>query len=175
MLKFKKKNCEIPPVNGEVLGEVFETGEQEKQEVLGEASETGEEEKQEELENAEGESVRGGVSEEFRVEAAAFAKGREISAESMEEGIGKLEEIGSAWRDGSLTVEMLETVIRGLDYQRAVTAAYAEGELKGRNNQIEEKYMKAADSDGLPHPAGTGSATRSGKRFSSIFDLAREA
>lgn len=116
-----------------------------------------------------------GVTPGFREEAESFAKGKELPSERLEEGIGMLKNIGEAWREGELTVELLDVVLRGLDYDKALGKAFAEGELKGRNTQIEEEYMRPEDSDGLPHPQGKGNAGRSAHRVASIFDLARDA
>lgn len=116
-----------------------------------------------------------GVTRGFRQEAESFAKGKELPAERLESGIEMLKKIGEAWRTGELTVELLDVALRGIDYDDAVAKAFADGELKGRNTQIEEKYMRPEDSDGLPHPSGKGSANRSARRVASIFDLARDA
>lgn len=116
-----------------------------------------------------------GVTRGFRQEAESFAKGKELPAERLEAGIEMLKKIGEAWRTGELTVELLDVALRGIDYDDAVAKAFADGELKGRNTQIEEKYMRPEDSDGLPHPSGKGSASRSARRVASIFDLARDA
>lgn len=73
-----------------------------------------------------------------------------------------------------MPVELLALVAKGLEYDRAVAAALAEGELKGRNVKIAECFMKP-DSDGLPHLGSQGSLKGVQSRTSSIFDLARGA
>lgn len=63
-------------------------------------------------------------------------------------------------------------------YEEGKAAGYEEGfkagEIKGRNARIEELLSERNDSDGLPHPGGSGSATAR-RRPASIFDLARDA
>lgn len=73
-----------------------------------------------------------------------------------------------------MPVELLALVAKGLEYDNAVAAALAEGELKGRNVKIAECFMKP-DSDGLPHLGSQGSLKGVQSRTSSIFDLARGA
>jgi len=188
MLRIRKKKEEEPepPVGGEALLEIAPEadGITIDESVGNITDETGESEidvsPEGVKEDTQGEAVDmvapvSGVTSEFESEAEAFAKGREISGERLEEGVSCLDKIGKAWREGALTVEMLEVVIRGLDYERAVAQARSEGELEGRNAQIEEKYMRPADSDGLPHFSGKGNVGRSSRRTSSIFDLARDA
>lgn len=79
-----------------------------------------------------------------------------------------LSEIG-AGRLGEETVMMLAM---GLDSERAVAAASAAGEIRGRNTAIEEHLLTRDDSDGVPHP---GSGAGCSARPTSIFDLARGA
>lgn len=86
-----------------------------------------------------------------------------------------MQRTGEAWRDGALTVDLLETVIKGLGFDAAVANAFAEGELQGRNTRIAEEFMKPEDSDGLPHLSGRGNIGSGRKKVSSIFDLARSA
>ena len=126
-------------------------------------------------ENAEVEKTEPGFSPEFEIEARSFAKGRQYPDAQLEEGLSLMREIGMAWIDSALTVEMLEVLIRGLDYERAVAQAAEEGEIRGRNIQIDEKYMRPDDSDGLPHLPGKGNVGRGSRGVSSIFDLARDA
>lgn len=111
----------------------------------------------------------------FRELAQAFAIGRGLPAEELEEALAVMKRLGEAWTAGKPTVEMLELTVKGLDYDRAVSKAIADGELRGRNMQIEQRYMKPDESDGLPHPSGRGGGKRDAVRMASIFDLARNA
>lgn len=112
---------------------------------------------------------------QFRELAQAFAIGRGLPAEELEEALAAMKRLGEAWTAGKPTVEMLELTVKGLDYDRAVSKAIADGELRGRNMQIEQRYMKPVESDGLPHPSGRGGGKRDAGRMASIFDLARNA
>lgn len=114
----------------------------------------------------------GNFNESFLSEAKAYAKGKQIGNDQLDSALAFLNTIRKA---GECDIEMLECIIHGLDYSRAVSAAYNEGELQGRNTQIEEKYMRPQQSDGMPHPGGNGAANRSSRKTSSIFDLARSA
>ncbi len=171
---------EIPPLNAERLIDESDTvvpdeeNEPENDAVEENAAVEIKEEKGERGETAK-EEIQEGMTPEFRLIAESFAKGKGLPAERLEQGMEMLEKFGKAWRNGNMTVELLEVALRGLDYERAVAQAYSEGELKGRNTQIEEKYMRPEDSDGLPHPSGHGNSGRSARRVSSIFDLARDA
>lgn len=116
-----------------------------------------------------------GITAEFQMEAESFAKGGDVNPERLEEALSFMQKTGEAWRDGALTVELLETVIKGLDFDAAVAKAFADGELQGRNTRIAEEFMKPEDSDGLPHLSGLGNIGSGRKKVSSIFDLARSA
>lgn len=122
----------------------------------------------------ESEEVPCGITDEFRIASEAFAKGKGLELTDVEKGINLLQEIGEGWRDGELTVEMLEIALRGLQFERAVAEAREAGEIAGRNLQIDEKYMHPVESDGIPHLGGSN-ARRSAERIASIFDLARNA
>lgn len=75
--------------------------------------------------------------------------------------------------DGLQTGELLDTLWRGLDYERAVEEARIAGEVEGRNATIDELEAEERGSDGVPHP-GTGCSPRAVKA-QSIFDLAAAA
>ena len=122
----------------------------------------------------ESEEVPCGITDEFRIASEAFAKGKGLDLTDVEKGINLLQEIGEGWRDGELTVEILEIALRGLQFERAVAEAREAGEIAGRNLQIDEKYMHPVESDGIPHLGGSN-ARRSAERIASIFDLARNA
>ena len=123
---------------------------------------------------SENEEVPCGITDEFRIASEAFAKGKGLELTDVEKGINLLQEIGEGWRDGELTVEMLEIALRGLQFERAVAEAREAGEIAGRNLQIDEKYMHPVESDGIPHLGGSN-ARRSAEKIASIFDLARNA
>lgn len=74
--------------------------------------------------------------------------------------------------NGDYDEAMFGVIAKGSDYDRAVSEAEAEGEVKGRNARIDEIFARPED-DGLPHlPSGPSEYER---REPSIFDLARGA
>lgn len=114
------------------------------------------------------------AEERFMTLAQTFAKERNIEDSDLEAGIKVLKDIRDGWVSGELTADMLALVMRGLEYDKAVKEAREAGEIAGRNTQIEEKYMRPIESDGLPHLAGSN-VRKNSTRISSIFDLARQS
>lgn len=114
------------------------------------------------------------VEEKFVTLAQTFAKERSIGDTDLEAGIKALKDIRDGWMSGELTTDMLALVMRGLEYDKAVKEAREAGEIAGRNTQIEEKYMRPIESDGLPHLAGSN-VRKNSARISSIFDLAKQS
>ena len=84
-----------------------------------------------------------------------------------------LETIAGEYAKGELSESAIEALLNAADYKRAVSAADAAGELRGRNAAIEAQLLEDDDSDGLPHP-GTGHPGAKPKN-KTIFDLARGA
>lgn len=120
------------------------------------------------------ESVNPDPEETFVKKAIAFSEEKGINRSDIEEGLRVLREIRDGWSNGSLTTDMLTLVMKGLEYDVAVKAAREEGEIEGRNKQIDEKYMHPVESDGVPHLVNRYKTVNS-SRISSIFDLARKA
>lgn len=85
-----------------------------------------------------------------------------------------VEMIQNAVNEGAVDESLFDILMKGVDYDRAVTAAAEAGELKGRNARIEELMAEEDESDGVPHP-GTGSGRLGNRRVPSIFELARNA
>lgn len=186
--KFKKKNSEerieenvknvdeigeitIPDTyvdNGEFAVEVDDKAKEE-------ASSEDAEVSSEEAENSDEIEDPFGETSSYMNEVRAFALGRGIPEDKMQAGVKMLQEIGRTLAAGIPTVRAFEIVAQGMDFERAVDQAYADGELAGRNARIEMEYMGDPGSDGLPHLASTGGAGKKQNRMSSIFDLAREA
>lgn len=75
---------------------------------------------------------------------------------------------------GNYDEAMFDIIAKGADYDRAVAAAEADGEIKGRNTGIEQFLDPAGLSDGLPHPGACG-GSRVNRDEPSIFDLAQDA
>ncbi len=158
---------EETPLGREMLEPVVEKEE--------DTAENADETEQVETEGEAQEDRSCGITVEFQMAAESFAKGGGVDPERLEEALAFMQRTGEAWRDGALTVDLLETVIKGLGFDAAVANAFAEGELQGRNTRIAEEFMKPEDSDGLPHLSGRGNIGSGRKKVSSIFDLARSA
>lgn len=76
----------------------------------------------------------------------------------------------SAAREDCTDQSLFDILHRGVDYDRAVSEAAAQGEIRGRNARIEELIKE--ETDGVPHPQGAGFNPM---KAQSIFDLARGA
>lgn len=111
----------------------------------------------------------------FVTEARAYAQGKSINEDRLQEALDFITNLRDMETKESPTLEILETVLNGLDYQRAVAEARITGELEGRNKQIEAEYMRPELTDGLPHLGKGGSATKKNRSVASIFDLAKSA
>ena len=85
-----------------------------------------------------------------------------------------LAEIAGELESGEISEATLTLLLRGIDYEKDLAHAAAEGEIRGRNETIREDMLMEEESDGLPHP-GTGHGAISGHRPGNIFDLARGA
>lgn len=177
IFKRKDENPE-PPINAETLvevdmvepAEIAVTPEIETSDIaeIAEAVEKPEE-------TAEPEINSFGITDEFRAEALAFAHGRNIADDQLDIALTMIDDIGKGWGEGGLSLGMLEVIVNGLNFEHAVERARMEGEIAGRNSQIEELFMKQEDSDGLPHLSGKGNIGRSAGSASSIFELARSS
>lgn len=111
----------------------------------------------------------------FYTAAEAYAKGKGVENEQFQEALGIIECLRKLGKDDTPTLDQLEILLRGLDFERAIAEAKKSGELEGRNKQIEDVYMSPEESDGMPHLGSTGSARKSSRGINSIFDLAKKA
>lgn len=93
----------------------------------------------------------------------------EIEKEALLEAAGIL---ADAFETGEFTDALYDLLYRAATYEGAVEAARKAGELAGRNAGIEELLDSNFDSDGLPHPGATQTAS---PLAPSIFRLARDA
>lgn len=92
-----------------------------------------------------------------------------------------IDKIGTAWiqivREGVLGILSPETatlIADAIYHDKDVASAKEEGNIAGRNAQIDMKLRRAAQSDGVSNLAGRN-ASQSPQKPQSIFDLAREA
>ena len=61
---------------------------------------------------------------------------------------------------GKFSDETIRLIGKGLGYDMAVSEAYEEGTVKGKNEKIEERLRKKEASDGTPHLGGGGGTSR---------------
>lgn len=157
----------------EVAEEAQEEPEAPEESEENEAQEADQEEQSEPEEAAEEEE--GQTVEYAETVATVLGKLPEASDRSPEFGerlTGIVERLLSEIAEGRLGEETVMMLAMGLDSERAVAAASAAGEIRGRNTAIEEHLLTRDDSDGVPHP---GSGAGCSARPTSIFDLARGA
>lgn len=112
---------EETPLGREMLEPVVEKEE--------DTAENADETEQVETEGEAQEDRSCGITVEFQMAAESFAKGGGVDPERLEEALAFMQKTGEAWRDGALTVDLLESVIKGLGFDAAVANAFAEGEL----------------------------------------------
>lgn len=116
-----------------------------------------------------------GFSIEMLTGIKEYAAKENIPDETKEKVIEIIREIGESWENGGLTLDHFMEILKCVEYDDKIVKAFADGELKGRNEQIEEKYMHPEESDGLPHPFGGSSIAGNRREITTIFDLARNA
>lgn len=80
-----------------------------------------------------------------------------------------LAEIALGAMRGKISRQILEALLRAINYELAVDEAFKKGHTDGRKEWLEERYP--SDDDGLPHING-GILHAEG---TSIFDVAAEA
>lgn len=77
---------------------------------------------------------------------------------SRQAGLDAFRAVEDAVREDGDCVALFELITKGADYERAVEAADAAGEIRGRNAKIDTERELRHDSDGVPHP-GVGGNT----------------
>jgi hypothetical protein len=99
-----------------------------------------------------------------------------LSDEQVDQAITYLIGIFQNLLVGKFTPDSIHMALNALNYDKAVATASQEGEIRGRNAKIEEKYRRPDMSDGLPMMGGQNAPAPSAtNRARSIFDEAREA
>lgn len=76
---------------------------------------------------------------------------------------------------GKFSAETIDMVRKAMGYDAAVAQAAHDGEVKGRNEKIEEKLRTLKRTDGTAMLSGNNNPQSRPRRSESIFDLAREA
>ena len=76
---------------------------------------------------------------------------------------------------GKFAPETIEMVRKAIRYDRDVADAAHEGEIRGRNEKIEEKLRTSQRNDGTATLNGSNNSVNRPRRVESIFDLANQA
>lgn len=75
---------------------------------------------------------------------------------------------------GKFSSETIDMAIKAINHDKNVEEAYSDGEIKGRNEKIDEKLRKRGKGDGLPQLGGKNNKYGGGKP-KTIFDIAAGA
>ncbi len=67
----------------------------------------------------------------FRDSAEAYAKGRGLSENELEDGLEQIRIIGEGWKERKLSVEMLVLFVKSLGYDRDMRTEIAAAEVRG--------------------------------------------
>ncbi|MBD5279967.1 MAG: hypothetical protein HDS35_05430 [Bacteroides sp.] len=102
-------------------------------------------------------------------EIKRFAEEHKLAASVLRSLLSLLGEIALGALKGKVSRQILDALLKALNYELAVEEAFKKGCDNGRNEFLEERYP-AAD-DGLPHINGTIRCADT----TSIFDVAAEA
>ena len=103
-------------------------------------------------------------------EIQRFASEHKLAVSVMEAALQMILEIAVGCAEGKVSKQMMMWALKVLNYEQAKAEAAREGEIKGRNAKIEEKYFPK-DEDGVP--ALSNSKPR--QEADDIFTLARGA
>lgn len=114
-----------------------------------------------------------GSTERFMASVEGFARGRGLESDELDRALVLLFGIGAGCLSGALTLEMVETLIKGTDYDRVLAEEIHAAELRGRNANIEARMREISSGDGVPHLESRG--TSAAKRNRGIFSLAEDA
>lgn len=90
-------------------------------------------------------------------EITAFATKNEMTEESVQELLGKIDALFQDFKHGKVTQEALDRMQKAFSYEQALKEAKETGEIAGRNTSISE--ARAADTkvgDGMPKIASSG-------------------
>lgn len=108
----------------------------------------------------------------------AYCLGAGISGEELAKAKAKLEEIAEAARGDEFNPEMLQLVLRILNYDRTIEEArrkgYEQGKAENAVDAFRNKRSAAEKAASLPQYGGT-KGIGAGRLSDSIFDVARGA
>ena len=102
-------------------------------------------------------------------EIRKFAEENHLAAAMVRALLTLLAEMALNALKGKVSGTALAILLNAMNFDKARTEAYREGEIAGRNAKIMEKHFPKTD-DGLPHLNGTSTPTAS----HDIFNIARD-
>ena len=102
-----------------------------------------------------------------------FARGSGTPKEDIDEALRMLFSIIGGYRSGKLELETLETMLKGMSYDRRLAEEIAAAEERGRSAASEKKQRAKEGSDGIPNLGNRTAKNESRKR--GIFSLAAAA
>ena len=112
------------------------------------------------------------LQNENESQAIVDQKKAEVGEETVTKAMDFIKDIYINCLTGKVTPEMLDMAIQSVNHDQDVAQAQAEGEVKGRNEQIGQKVRKAKQGDGVPNING-GSAAQMPKPKKSLGALDR--
>ena len=104
-------------------------------------------------------------------EIRKFAEEHNLASAMIKALLTLLAEMAINALKGKVSGTALAVLLNAMNFDKAKSEAYREGEIAGRNAQIMEKHFPSTD-DGLPHLSSGAKNTGS---TSDIFSIAREA
>ena len=104
-------------------------------------------------------------------EIRRFAEEHHLASTMVKALLTLLAEMAINALKGKVSGAVMAVLLNSMNFEKARSEAYKEGEIAGRNAQIMERHFPKTD-DGLPHLHGS---TTPGKDPGSIFSIAREA
>ncbi|MDE6409665.1 MAG: hypothetical protein K2K81_05405 [Muribaculaceae bacterium] len=111
--------------------------------------------------------------ENFMASLEGYARGSRLSAGDVDSSLSMLFAIGNACRKGAPTLDMMETLMKGQNFDKRLAEEVRAAELRGRNANIEAKMRNVTAGDGVPHLESRGGGSE--KRSRGIFSLAESA
>lgn len=90
----------------------------------------------------------------------------EYSEDEVQQGMELYDQLVGSYIDGNISKELFDAVMRAVRYKQDVESARREGEVEGRNANINESLRKRnASNDGLPSLGGQSNRNAAGMRF----------
>ena len=102
-----------------------------------------------------------------------YSCGSGCESVQLDRSLSMLFRIGRGYKSGHLNIEMVEILMKGMDYDRKLAEEVQAAEVRGRNANIEARMRTRGKSDGVPRLESRGADNS--KRNRGIFSLAEDA